>query len=220
MDYCSNKNYYIRKLLDRKADLERCKMTNREHERLTAEKGKLEDSLHQLDCQKDDLKFLIDMANAEYVRFKERQGAYLEAEITDKLAYIFPDREFAAKLSPEYKGRKPKISLNLFDKDGNLHLPGHGEGMLCQYLISFAATLYVIQKRACSTVLVDEAFGAASRLKTPLIGPLIADAAKKMQIILIAQNPDLYSDIPRREFDLSYDPVGMKVHIDNVVDVV
>ena len=41
-----------------------------------------------------------------------------------------------------------------------------------------------------------------------------------MQIILIAQNPDLYSDIPRREFDLSYDPVGMKVHIDNVVDVV
>lgn len=218
MSYTKNKQYFARRISDLKMEIERCKLINAEHERLTAQENELFTQLAELDRQAEDLRFIVDATNVEYVKFKEKQGAYLETEITDKLAYIFPQRNFTAKLSPEYKGLKPKISLNLFDPQGNLHLPEHGEGMLCQYLISFAATLYVIQQNKCSTVLVDEAFGAASAAKQSLIGPLIAEAAKHMQIILIAQNPDLYTGIPRREFALSLDNTG-KVVVDDIVDV-
>ena len=203
MGVSSNMNYYYSRLSNKRIELERQKSVNNQIQVLSEKLSKSEQLLEDIRQYRINLKQLKTIISVEDDSFKERRISYLNDVVSDSLLRIFPLQGFKAKISCDFKRGNNKASLRLIDRSGNVHLPYLSEGKLCQYLISFAATIGVVKGLNTQTVYVDEAFGVSSKANLPKIGEILQETIDDgLQVILISQNSELYNSISRREIHL------------------
>lgn len=213
-----NRDYYERRLYAMYADLEHAKINNTEREKLVDERNRLMELRDEFDQYRFDVKRLISAIETEDRQFKNRRIDYLNTLITESLADIFPDDDLKAHLHCDFY-RKNGVTLTLVDSDGNELIPDICSGKLQQYLISFAAVAGIASGLGVKSLYVDEAFGVAAPAILGELGKVIQKrAAQGMQIVMIAQNPGLYQDLPRREICLQRDPVSKNVIVANETD--
>ena len=220
-----NLDYYKSKITEKQLLLARSKIINEEAEKVRnryEEKKALSIDLH---AQLEALKRLRIEVTQEADKFRERRIGYLDDQITEVLAYIYPKEQLKAKIDYDFKYGVSHAYLRLIDTKGNSRIPAITEGKLGQYLISFASAVATIDSLGKHNIFIDEAFGVSSKNNLPKIGELLRKYVENgMQFIIIAQNNDLYKAIPRREFhlrkDLPEDGAAFlgKVVVEDVVD--
>lgn len=197
--------------------LEKAKEMNQRYEALQALLQKTSSVLEDSIQQTIRLERLIKMIDKEDSEFKERRITFLKDRITLELQKIFPEDAFTASIDCDFKRGNGTASLTLKDKYNIERSPDITEGKLCQYLISFAATVATVKGLSSDNIYIDEAFGVSSEANLPRIGEIIANTVKDgMQIILVSQKPELYNEIPRKEFHLSKDSVQDVSYIESV----
>ena len=217
MDY-SKKEFYRRKITEKKLFLERTKVRNQEYEKIIACKTEAENALHDVQHYLQMLKVCSEIIRKENNDFKGRRIAYLNDMITECLHNFFPNQGFICNIAFEEKNRSNRAVLRLEDSSGFMRKPQMSEGKLCQYLISFAAVYSVVKSLGGSSY-VDEAFGVASTARLGDVGEMLNKCVHDgMQIILVSQKADLYCEIPHREIVMHKDSISDSVIIDNITD--
>lgn len=199
-------DYYKSKLTERRLLLERSKIMNEEAEKLQVRLDEKQALCVDLHNQIESLKRLRIEVSQESDKFRERRIGYLDDQITEVLAYIYPKEQLKAKIEYDFRYGSSRAYLRLIDANGNSRIPAITEGKLGQYLISFASAVATISSLGLHNIYIDEAFGVSSENNLPKIGDLLRKYVDSgMQFIIIAQNNDLYKAIPRREFRLRKD---------------
>lgn len=221
----NNIDYYKSKIVEKTIACEKGKMLNEESKRIRAKIAELDEILSSILMQLDNMGNLKVITSKENDAFQKRRVEYIEDQITNALAIIFPEDDFTAKIEYDFKYGSSKAYLHLKDANGNGHLPFMTEGKLCQYLISFISIVSTVMGLGASEIFVDEAFGVSSENNLPKIGKMIKSYSDDgIQFIIIAQNSDLYADIPRREIRFHKEPatngfeLSGKVVIDEIID--
>lgn len=212
------KQYYESLIYQKTAELERAKINNQQREKLLASRNETAELLRDIIEYQGDLKRFFEAVNTEDREFKNRRITFINGLITEALSIIFPEDSFRAELRCDFY-RKSDVSLVLLDRNGNEMIPDVCSGKLQQYLITFAAISGIARGLGVNNLFVDEAFGVAALDILGDIGVIIGELVKNgMQIIMIAQNPAVYQDIPRREIVMRKDAKLDKVEICSVTD--
>lgn len=218
-----NCEFYKRRLMEKRLQLERSKVINEEVKKLRIRVDAIDEMLFDVVGQLNSLKKLETIITKESDSFRERRVTYLDDQITDALSVIFPEKDFKAKIQYDFKYGSSKAYLRLKDRKGNNRSPFVTEGKLCQYTIGFISTVSTVVGLGASIIFIDEAFGVSSKKNLPKIGEMIQSYADTgLQFIIISQSSDLYADIPRREIHLElekgisqdYDKVALTKVID------
>lgn len=210
---------YQHLLLDKRAALERAVVVNEEKTKLQAQMNELTELQNKCYSHLLNLETLLKIVMKEDANFRERRIAFLNEHITKELLKIFPAEGYQAKIYCDPKRGAGNAFLVLVDKNGKERIPKVTEGKLCQYLISFASTVGVVQGLNTDNIYIDEAFGVASEGNLPKVGEILKNTAKDgVQIVLVSQNSALYRDIPRREIHLRLSPVTNSSNIEQVID--
>ena len=218
MDY-SKKEFYRRKITEKKLFLERTKVRNQEYEKIIACRTEAENALHDVQHYLQMLKVCSEIIRKENNDFKGRRIAYLNDMITECLHNFFPNEGFICNIAFEEKNRSNRAVLRLEDSSGFMRKPQMSEGKLCQYLISFAAVYSVVKSLGGSSIYVDEAFGVASTARLGDVGEILNKCVHDvMQIILVSHKADLYCEIQHREIVMHKDSISDSVIIDNITD--
>ena len=218
-NYYRNKEYIRKKITEKRLNLERVISSNKEYEKIKAEKIAGEEIVARLDKYLIDLNQLKDNVSLEDKEYRNRRIKFLSDQITDMLYRFFPDKGFEAKINFDDKRRVSNAGLKLIDKSGVERNPELSEGMLLQYLISYAAINAVLDSVDKHIIFIDEAFGVASQQNLPKIAEMLQQSCESgMQIILATQNPLLYNSIPHKVFQLELDPVEDKVMVGDVIE--
>ena len=77
----------------------------------------------------------------------------------------------------------------------------------------------IVKGLGIKNLYVDEAFGVAAPEIMGEIGKVVQHSVDDdLQIIMIAQNPCVYQDLPRHEITLKKDPVTKSVHVVSEID--
>lgn len=153
-------------------------------------------------------KTLHDKVYNEDKAFKQRRLNFLSSVVTEYISEVFPDRGFTAKLECTFSYGDVNPNLKLFDRLQRQRIITLQEGMFLQSLISYAATIGMIESLGVKILYSDEAFsvsdpenlGKVAELKRFLLGRI-------NQIIEIEQSNAGYKNLPRREIHLEYDPL-------------
>lgn len=218
-------DYYKSKIMEKTITCEKGRVLNEESRRIKAEIAKLEEILSNIQAQLDSMSNIKVVTSKENDGFQKRRVKYIEDQITNALAVIYPEDDFTAKIEYDFKYGSSKAYLHLEDGKGNDRLPFMTEGKLCQYLISFISIVSTVMGLGASEIFIDEAFGVSSENNLPKIGKMIKSHSDDgIQFIIIAQNSDLYADIPRREIRFHKEPatdgfeLSGKVVIDEIID--
>jgi hypothetical protein len=179
---------------------------NETREKLIAEKIESEMLYNDLKEYYDKLRELRSRLIKENDDFRTRRMEHLNGVITEGVKRIFPERKLTVEVQCDFK-RKNTVKLLLKDDNGNVFSPHISNGKLMQYLISFSAVTGIAKSLGVHNLFIDEAFGVASQNNLSSIGDIIDQKIvdDEMQIILVSQNPTLYVDLPRRQFELKYD---------------
>jgi len=203
----------------KQAGLEKAREVNASRDRLMLDLQRTECLLNDINAYRDRLKVLGARVAKENDHFRTSRLEYLNASITDAIAEVFPDKKLKAEVSCDFK-RQNAVGLKLVDGEGNSFKPNICNGKLMQYLISFSSVSKIAESLGYHNLFVDEAFGVASVGKLPVVGDSIMGKVRDgVQVVLVSQNPVLYSDVPRREIRLHYDSLGKKAVLDEVVDI-
>lgn len=201
------------KIMELEQDLKTAETNNRRHAELTAELEEVSDA------QTDVLKYLSELHTASTIakhessEYKTRRKNFFDDAISDLLFEVFPDRGYRASLEFDESHRKETVTLTLNKYVGDTiaekRLPYVSEGMLLQYIASFAATCAIVSAMGGQLILLDEAFSVANESKLPSLGDNVQQimSAHDMQCIVISQNKSLYEHLPHRLFELSLEMV-------------
>lgn len=215
-----DKEFFRKRLLDKKLQLENVVMANREYEQLEQEKIAGEAIEQELKQYLADLVQLKDNVNFEDKEYRNRRIDFLNSELTEMLYKFFPNKGLIADIIFDDKYKGSNAYLQLKDADNNIRTPENTEGGLGQYLISYAAVTGVLKALNQNIVFLDEAFGVSDKTNLVKIGELLHKSCEEgMQIILATQDPLLYSSVPHRAFCLELDVEKDSVVIDKVLDV-
>lgn len=221
MDYdklLNETNYFDQRIFAKVAELERAKVTNEEREKLSYRRSELEDLNSSFERYMFDLKLFDTALDQEDRKFKNRRTEYIDGLITESLRRIFPTDNLQAKLECDFY-RKSEAHLVLRDGDGHELDPDICSGKLQQYLVSFTAVSGIVKGLGIKNLYVDEAFGVAAPEIMGEIGKVVQHSVDDgLQIIMIAQNPCVYQDLPRHEITLKKDPVTKSVHVVSEID--
>lgn len=205
--FYKNDDIYRNALMNRKIRLERMKVEEEKRQEVKAKLEGLQELESELSEYMSDLKMISETTDSVDRDFKKRRLSFVNGIITEALDEIFPQEGLQARLDCDFN-RKTEAVLELKDKHGNLLDPDMCSGKLQQYLISFSAVAGIVEGLGIHNIYVDEAFGVASADILGDIGQIIKKHIDKgMQIVLVAQNPALYQDLPRKEIHLRKDPV-------------
>lgn len=217
-DILKNRQFYESQVFNKVAALERAKVNNTEREKLAVRRDCLAELLSELEQYRRDIRIFGEAVDTEDRTFKNRRLNYIDTLITDALHDIFPEEHLTARVTHEFY-RKSEAVLTLFDNSGFETDPDICSGKLQQYLISFAAVSGIVCGLGVSNLFIDEAFGVAAPEVLGDIGVLLQQKVNAgLQVVVIAQNPGLYQDLPRREIKLRKDPKSKKVEVISVTD--
>lgn len=215
----SKLDFYQRRLLDKRAALERASVLADEYKRVKSSLNKIEDLQNSVVRHITKLEQLSRIVDKEDADFRKRRITFLSEHVTNELAKIFPCEGYQATIDCDFKRGNGTASLTLIDKYGIERIPEVTEGKLCQYLISFASTVGAVKGLNTNNIFIDEAFGVSSSGNLPKIGEILKSTVDDgMQLILISQNSALYEDIPRREIHLKLDEVLDCSKVEKVID--
>lgn len=218
-DILNRKEWFRDKIVGKKMKLERSKVMNQELAKLQVRKEKVTEAVLELEQYLSTLSYFKKIALAEDVEFRDRRVEYLNELITEKLQDFFPYSDLRAKIAYNDKYNNTKAELRLIDTNGNVRKPAISEGKLCQYLINFAAVDGVVSSLGYNNIYIDEAFGVSSQDNLPRVGAMLKNSIDAgMQIILVSQNAELYSGIPRHELHLQIDAITQKGKLQKIVD--
>lgn len=199
--------------------IETAKETNKRIEKIQKKLDYVNTLQNSVNTYLSNLRYLLKVVNVEEVSFRERRLAYLNENVTEALAQIFPEEHFTAYIDCNTTRGKNYAQLVLKDRDGIERMPFIQEGKMCQYLISFAVIKGVTAALGSNNIYVDEAFGAASSDNIQKVGPILKELADNgTQIILVSQNASLYENIPHREICFHKDNLTQSVVIDEITD--
>lgn len=208
---------YRQKIEDRSNKLERARINNERIRQLKTAQEMTEGVLGQIRQYRRTLSVVSTAVTTEARGYQTRRMSYINAVITEAVNRIFPQKQFEVQLSCEYL-RSDSVKLRLLDRFQNNLIPHVCSGKLMQYLISFSAVSGITKSLGCNALYIDEAFGVSSIRNLGEIGKLIQRCIDDgMQIVLIAQNPELYNDLSRREIRLGTDSGGRVGAADRVV---
>ena len=218
-DIINKRNYYQQKIYTKIAEVERAKASNAERNKLLVKKTDFDMLCGMMTKYINDTKLLMAAVDKEDNEYKNRRISFIDALVTDGLAQIFPQDNLKAHLTCDFN-RKNEAVLELIDRQGNIADPDMCSGKLQQYLISFAAVTGIVRGLGITNLFIDEAFGVAAPDILGDLGELLYEQVKDgIQVILIAQNPGLYQDIPRREIRLSKDSTTGEMHVISQLDL-
>lgn len=200
------------------ADLERAKVNNEQRAKLVAERDELAELSKSYAEHIRNLDRLSAAIDREDNNFKTRRLDFVNQLITDSLTKLFPQEGLTAKVICDFK-RKNGALLQLLNKDGNVVHPDMCSGQLQQYVISFAAVTGIVQGLGIGNVFIDEAFGVAAPEILGDIGKIVEDFVNGgVRVVMIAQQPGLYQDIPHREIQLKKDPITGEISVVSTTD--
>lgn len=212
-------DFYRNKILDKRAALERAKVLQAEYMKTKTHYDRVTDLEKRSYNHLVKLEQLLKIIEKEDSDFKERRINFLNDHITNEILKIFPSKGYVAKIDCDFKRGSGTATLTLIDKYGRERIPEISEGKLCQYLISFASTVGAVKGLNTNNIYVDEAFGVSSTSNLPKIGDILKSTVEDgMQLILISQNAELYSSIPRREIHLKLDEGTDVSVVEDIVD--
>lgn len=161
----------------------------------------------------------VDVAvDNEAARYKEQRLKFINDVITDALLQIFPNEGFRANVVIDRKRGRETVSLELIDKNGMVSLPEIGQGMLMQYVISYAAISSINTALGGDSLFIDEAFGVASVDRLPELGALVAKRSEGQMVVLVAQNPALYDNLQTHRIVLSKSVDGVTSVVEEIDD--
>lgn len=181
-----------------------------EAEEIKEEYKTLYDSFYRLDK----------ITHKEDSDYRKRRIGYLDGYITDNLALIFPNENYKAKIKCDFKYNYNRVSLNLHNKDGEVRIPKVSEGMMCQELIGFSASVSLAECLGKNMFYMDEAFAVSDENNLQKIGQILKSLIDRgFQIFLIEQHSESYKDLKRREIHLIKDPIEKAVKVDRIIDI-
>lgn len=212
----SKREMYQQKLNDTKIEIEKAKAINESRQSIIDKQVEVDCLYTEITEYRNKLSVLKSRIIKENDEFRSRRLQHLNEVITDGVADVFPEKKLKAEVLCNFK-RKDKIKLQLTDETGHVILPHIGKGKLMQYLISFSAVCGIAESLGVKNVYIDEAFGVASQNNLSIIGDIIARKISEggMQMILVSQNPSLYQDVPRKQFNLLLDLKTGNANIDS-----
>lgn len=210
-NYWSDKGYFEQRIRDLEVLIAIAKKNNENRQRLLAQKEEVKELAVGLHRYVDKLKVILARTTKENNDFRTRRLDLLNYSVSEELGKIFTRERFQAKITCDFK-RKNVVKLVLTDAWGNVFYPRMGNGMLVQYLTSFAAVSCITRTLGYKNLFIDEAFGCSSMNNLPVIGQLLGDLVSSgMQIVCVSQNPALYQDLPRHEICLEMNKEGTGV---------
>lgn len=208
-----NRSFYESRYSRKVAELEKAKEDNRRRDELLVKQSSVLELLNDIKVYRGSLNVIRTAIEHENNEFQNRRLLFLNDLITDSIAEIFPQLGISAEVKCDFS-RKEKTRMLLHDRAGHVFTPKISQGKLMQYLISFAAISGIVRGLNVSNIFIDEAFGAAAVNILEDLGKIIqknVDAG--VQVVLVAQNPALYRDLPRHEIVLETDLESSKVVI-------
>lgn len=206
-------------LLTAKNRLKSAQDTQAKRETISVKLRRAEDSLDEIEIELDHMKIYKKLLDREEGSYKEKRTSFMESQIEESIARIFPTRNYSVKLTIKPFRGKLRASLTLRDKFGRISKPKMGEGKFCQQLIGFSASSAISKTYKVDKVLTDEAFSASSPENLSKVGDILKDLIESgLQIILVEQQTEVYKDLPRREFLLSIDAITLDVQEPEIID--
>lgn len=168
----------------------------------------------------DNFDKLDKITHAEDTEYRKRRLGYLNQYITNNLALIFPNEGYTAKIKCDFKYNYSRVTLNLYNKHGEVRIPKVSEGMMCQELIGFSASVSLAECLGKNMFYMDEAFAVSDKENLQRIGQILQSLIDKgFQIFLIEQHAESYKDLKRREIHLIKDPIENAVKVKAVLDL-
>ncbi len=210
-DYWSDKRYFEQRIRELEMKIAVAKKNNENRQRLLAQREETMELSAGLQRYLDKLKVVLARATKENNDFRTRRLDLLDYNVSKDLGKVFQQEKFQAHITCDFK-RKNVVKLVLTDASGNVFSPRMGNGMLVQYLTSFAAVSCITKTLGYKNLFIDEAFGCSSMNNLSVIGQILGDLVSEgMQIVCISQNPGLYQDLPRHEICLTMDTKNKKI---------
>ena len=201
-EYLSYQNYLRGSLGSLKSKIDNIKENNKNLEANKVRQSKLDEIGRNYMTYRNSLGILFQCMQKLSDKKQEDRIAFLNEYITNRLASLFPEHGYAARLNYD-KGRADTVRLELIKPDGTVSTPNIGQGQLMQYIISYSAVESIAQGLGVKNIFIDEAFGVCAENKLPEIGDMInASVNEGCQIILVSQHSELYDNIPHREIRL------------------
>lgn len=206
-------------LMNAKRKLKDAKNTQKVYDDLKSKLTTISNVRGEISDEIDHIKLYKKLVDREDASYKDKRTHFIEAQIEEPMALIFPTKNFKVKLDMSTFRNKIRASLKLQDKFGRVCKPKMGEGKLCRQLISFGGSCAVSKTYGMDKVFTDEAFSASSPENLTKVGTLIKDIVEDgKQVILVEQQDTIYKDISRREIRIDTDPITEDVVILEVVD--
>ena len=131
---------------------------------------------------------------------------FLEAEIMQDLAFVYPSDGYSVTLSSRVLRGKIHIEASVRSYFTNEMLGdiSDTQGRLFQQIVSFAALVGVMKILGVNTVYVDEAFSGAAKANVTKVNKLLSSISERgYNIILIAQDSTMSESISANTLLLS-----------------
>lgn len=198
----ASKANYERALRSARSELERKKINNERIDQFKKELAEDRTLYNEASKYVNAVKIVQTAVVKEARDYQTRRIDYLNDIITEAVGKIFPDRNVIAKLDCDFS-RTDKVSLHLYDENGDSFSPRISEGKLMQYLISVAAVAAITKSLGVHNIYIDEAFGVARVDHLDDLGELLQGFVDDgLQTVIVSQNPALYNNLSRHEIYL------------------
>lgn len=198
----ASKANYERALRSARSELERKKINNERIDQFKKELAEDRTLYNEASKYVNAVKIVQTAVVKEARDYQTRRIDYLNDIITEAVGKIFPDRNVTAKLDCDFS-RTDKVSLHLYDENGDSFSPRISEGKLMQYLISVSAVAAITKSLGVHNIYIDEAFGVARIDHLDDLGELLQGFVDDgLQTVIVSQNPALYNNLSRHEIYL------------------
>lgn len=198
----ASKANYERALRSARSELERKKINNERIDQFKKELAEDRTLYNEASKYVNAVKIVQTAVVKEARDYQTRRIDYLNDIITEAVGKIFPDRNVIAKLDCDFS-RTDKVSLHLYDENGDSFSPRISEGKLMQYLISVSAVAAITKSLGVHNIYIDEAFGVARVDHLDDLGELLQGFVDDgLQTVIVSQNPALYNNLSRHEIYL------------------
>lgn len=202
-NYYKNKSETIsRQIVEDKSKLE---VYQREVDKLVKIDKELADSKYVLDNLENYYKTLynlIKICTKKSIEFKDVRVNSIESEITNNLAYLYPEKNYEVKIDFS-ESRGDDVAELLLGSKGKL-VPTTGQnGMFVRQVISLTGMEVINYMHGGCVLFLDEALASSDKQNLLKLKPMFNRMIEKgFQIIMIEHKPEIYQNLKHKRFKL------------------
>lgn len=179
---------------------------------LEAKSASIQKSMTDISTLRKASEVILQTAKKEYADFKDKRMDIISDTATSYLREIFPERQFKVKLS-YLLHRGVNSRIRLYDKAGNERLIHMTEGKFLQSLVSYAASVGMLQEMGMDKLYLDESFAVSDPENMSQVEKLFGALLPYItQMWMVEQTSNGYRNLPRREIHLKYDPINDRAY--------